>query len=78
MRISGAPTIMGRCAESVYAMSAETTYVDKTRNNETAYLWHARLGHVSYQSSTSMLEGLPELDVRAKTLCAGCQYGKAH
>ncbi|KAM2467268.1 hypothetical protein PS1_009092 [Malus domestica] len=26
----------------------------------------------------SMLKGLPQLDVRTDTVCAGCQYGKAH
>ncbi|KAI4353893.1 hypothetical protein L6164_002814 [Bauhinia variegata] len=25
-----------------------------------------------------MLKGLPQLDVRTDTICAGCQYGKAH
>ncbi|KAG6480986.1 hypothetical protein ZIOFF_057577 [Zingiber officinale] len=26
----------------------------------------------------SMLKGLPQLDIRTDTICAGCQYGKAH
>ncbi|KAG6504552.1 hypothetical protein ZIOFF_036886 [Zingiber officinale] len=26
----------------------------------------------------SMLKGLPQLDIRTDTVCAGCQYGKAH
>ena len=64
-------------------MSAETAYVDKTRKNETTDLWHMRLGHVSYHKlnvmmKKSMLKGLPQLDVRTNTVCAGCQYGKAH
>jgi len=25
-----------------------------------------------------MLKGLPQLEVRTDTVCAGCQYGKAH
>ena len=64
-------------------MSAQTAYVDKTRRNETADLWHARLGHVNYYKlkmmmKKSMLKGLPQLDVREDTICAGYQYGKAH
>ncbi|KAE8681718.1 hypothetical protein F3Y22_tig00111310pilonHSYRG00060 [Hibiscus syriacus] len=56
---------------------------DRTRKNETSDLWHMRLGHVSYSKLSvmvkkSMLKGLPQLDVRTDTVCAGCQYGKAH
>lgn len=81
--ISEKPTMEGRRLESVYVMSAESAYVDKTRKNETADLWHMRLGHVSYSKLSvmvkkSMLKGLPQLDVRTDTVCAGCQYGKAH
>ncbi|KAE8655260.1 tir-nbs resistance protein [Hibiscus syriacus] len=41
------------------------------------------IGHVSYSKLSvmvkkSMLKGLPQLDVRTDTVCAGCQYGKAH
>ena len=73
----------GQRLESVYVMSAESAYVDKTRKNETANLWHARLGHVSYHKlkvmmKKSMLKGLPQLEVKTETICAGCQYGKAH
>lgn len=69
--------------ESIYVMSAESAYVDKTRKNETADLWHARLGHVSYHKlkimmKKAMLKGLPQLEVRGDVICAGCQYGKAH
>ncbi|CAL9014755.1 unnamed protein product [Prunus brigantina] len=83
LKISGMPTMKGRRLESVYVMSAESAYVDKTRKNETADLWHMRLGHVSYHKLSvimkkSMLKGLPKLDVRTDTVCAGCQYGKAH
>ncbi|RVW23784.1 hypothetical protein CK203_097571 [Vitis vinifera] len=71
--------IKGRRLESVYVMFAETAYVDKTRKNETADLWHMRLSHVSYSKLTvmmkkSMLKGLPQLEVRKDTICAGCQY----
>ena len=64
-------------------MPAKSTYVDKARKNETTDLWHARLGHVSFHKlkvmmKKTMLRGLPQLDVRTETDCAGCQYGKAH
>jgi hypothetical protein len=73
----------GQRMESVYVMSAESAYVDKTRKNETVDLWHARLGHVSYHKlkvmmNKSLVKGLPQLECREDTVCAGCQYGKAH
>ncbi|KAL3520667.1 hypothetical protein ACH5RR_018816 [Cinchona calisaya] len=60
-------------------MSAQETYVDKTRKNETVDLWHARLDHVSYYKlkimmKKSMLKDLPQLEFREDTVCAGCQY----
>lgn len=63
-------------------MSAETAYVDKTRHSETIDHWHACLGHVSYHKlkvmmKNMMFKGLPQLDIRADTIYAGCQYGKA-
>jgi transposase InsO family protein len=73
----------GRKMESIYVMSAQSAYVDKTRRNDTADLWHARLGHVSYHKlkmmvERSMVKGLPGVEVRTDTVCAGCQFGKAH
>ena len=73
----------GRRLESIYVMSVESAYIDKARKNETTDLWHARLGHVSFHKlkvmmKKTMLKGLPQLVVRAETVCAGCQYGKAH
>ena len=46
-------------------------------------LWHVRLGHVSFHKlkvmmKKTILKGLPQLDVRAKIVFVGCQYGKAH
>ncbi|CAL5324316.1 unnamed protein product [Camellia sinensis] len=83
LEIMEEPVIKGRKLESVYVMSAETAYVNKTRKNETADLWHMRLSHVSYSKLTVMmkklmLKGLSQLEVRKDTICAGCQYGKAH
>ncbi|KAE8733775.1 putative receptor-like protein kinase [Hibiscus syriacus] len=80
VKITETPTMEGRRLESIYVMSAESAYVDRTRKNETSDLWHMRLGHVSYSKISvmvkkSMLKGLPQLDVRTDTVCAGCQYG---
>lgn len=83
VKIIGTPFIEGKKQESVYVISAESSYVDVIRKNETTDLWHVRLGHVSYHNLKvmmvkSILKGLPELDIRADTICAACQYGKAH
>ncbi|KAG6476438.1 hypothetical protein ZIOFF_065679 [Zingiber officinale] len=83
LKISETPTMEGQRLESLYVMSAESAYIDKTRKSETAVIWHMRLGHVSYSKlnmmmQKSMLKGLPQLDIRTDTICAGCQYGKAH
>ena len=79
----GTPIMKGQRLESIYVMSLESAYVDKTRKNETADLWHARLGHVSYHKlkimiKKAMLKGLPQLDVQEDVICTRCQYGKAH
>nr|KAJ0189210.1 hypothetical protein LSAT_V11C800391990 [Lactuca sativa] len=83
LKISEKPTMEGRRVESVYVLSAESAYVDKTQKNETVDLWHARLGHVGYHKlkvimEKSMLKGLPQLEVKTDVVCAGYQYGKAH
>ncbi|RVW57839.1 Retrovirus-related Pol polyprotein from transposon TNT 1-94 [Vitis vinifera] len=43
LEIMEEPVIKGRRLESIYVMSAETAYVDKTRKNKTTDLWHMRL-----------------------------------
>ncbi|KAE8698166.1 tir-nbs resistance protein [Hibiscus syriacus] len=73
VKITETPTMEGRRLESIYVMSAESAYVDRTRKNETSDLWHMRLGHVSYSKLSvmvkkSMLKGLPQLDVRTDTI----------
>ncbi|KAF7845388.1 Retrovirus-related Pol polyprotein from transposon TNT 1-94 [Senna tora] len=73
LEVTKEPVMKGRRLESVYVMSAETAYVDKTRKNETADLWHMRLSHVSYSKldvmmKKSMLKGLPQLEVRTDTV----------
>ncbi|KAE8666177.1 putative disease resistance protein [Hibiscus syriacus] len=77
VKISETPTMEGRRLESIYVMSAESVYVDRTRKNETSDLWHMRSGHVSYSKLSVMvkklmLKGIPQLDVRTDTVCAGC------
>lgn len=72
-----------RKLESIYVMSTESAYIDKTYRNDTANLWHTRLGHVSYHKlkmmvEKSMVRGLPEVEVKTDIICAGCQFGKAH
>ena len=73
----------GRQLESIYVMSAQETYMNKTKKNETVDLWHARLRHVSYNiikvmMKKSMLRGLPNLEIRDNIICASYRYGKAH
>ncbi|KAA0037956.1 glutamate receptor 2.8-like [Cucumis melo var. makuwa] len=69
LKVSGTPLMEGRRINSIYIISVETAYLNKTRKNKTADLWHARLGHVSYNKlkttiNKSMLKGLPQLDIR--------------
>lgn len=64
----------GQRLDSVYVMLAESTYVKKTCQNDTADLWHARLGHVGYNRlkammDKSMVKGLPQLEVHKDSVC---------
>ncbi|KAF7834575.1 Retrovirus-related Pol polyprotein from transposon RE1 [Senna tora] len=73
LEVTKEPVMKGHKLESVYVMSTETAYVDKTRRNETADFWHKRLSHVSYSKldvmmKKSMLKGLPQLEVRTDTM----------
>jgi len=83
LEIAKEPLIKRQRLKLVYVMSAETSYIDKTKKNETTDLWHMRLSHVSYSKlaviiKKSMLKGLPQLEVGTGIMCVGCQYGKAH
>ena len=83
LKVIGTPIMEGRRRQSVYVLSAESTYVDKTRRNEAGDLWHARLGHVNYSKLKELMQkqalrGLPQVEIRTDTVCVGCQYGKAH
>lgn len=51
-------TIEGRRLESVYIMSIESIYVDKSRNNKTTNLRRMRLGYVSYSKLSAMVKML--------------------
>ena len=83
LEIAKEPLIKRQRLKLVYVMSTETSYIDKTKKNETTDLWHMRLSHVSYSKlaviiKKSMLKGLPQLEVGTGIMCVGCQYGKAH
>lgn len=49
IKVEGTVVIIGRNVQSMYIMSAEEAYVEKTRKRKTSDLWHARLGHVGYK-----------------------------
>ncbi|KAJ0434593.1 putative RNA-directed DNA polymerase [Helianthus annuus] len=77
------PVLQGKQNDTVYVLSAESAYVDKTKQNQTADLWHARLSHVGYDRLELMMKnelarGLPKFEINKDVVCAGCQYGKAH
>ncbi|KAH0665460.1 hypothetical protein KY290_030000 [Solanum tuberosum] len=69
--------------QDVYHVPGEA-YVKKIRQTDNVTIWHARLGHVGYQtmkqiSSKKLVEGLPTLkNVREDVICQGYQYGKSH
>ncbi|RWR74934.1 Integrase, catalytic core [Cinnamomum micranthum f. kanehirae] len=74
----------GRRKESLYVLSASDAYVEKTCQNESATLWHSRLGHVGYQllqkiSTKKLLNGIPLFkEIHHDVVCPGCQYRKSH
>ncbi|XP_039050765.1 uncharacterized protein LOC120191984 [Hibiscus syriacus] len=83
IKVVGNPIMTERRIESVYMLSAETTYMDKTHKNEMGDLWHEHLGHMSYNKLKEMMKrhivkGLPQLDIWTYTICVGSQFGKAH
>ncbi|KAJ0601440.1 putative RNA-directed DNA polymerase [Helianthus annuus] len=77
------PILQGKRNDTVYVLSAESTYVDKAKQNQTADLWHARLSHVGYDRlelimKRNLINGLPSFEVNKEMVCAGCQFGKSH
>ncbi|KAJ0778941.1 putative RNA-directed DNA polymerase [Helianthus annuus] len=80
---SSIPILQGKRTDTVYVLLAESAYVDKTKANQTAELWHARLSHVGFDKlelmmKNELVDGLPSFEVKKETVCVGCQYGKAH
>nr|DAD31904.1 TPA_asm: hypothetical protein HUJ06_010755 [Nelumbo nucifera] len=75
---------IGRKKNSLYMLSASGAYVDRTSQNTSVSLWHARLGHVGYQllqqiSTNRLLKGVPLFNLeRSGGVCASCQYDKSH
>ena len=55
LKVIGTPIMEGRRRQSVYVLSAESAYVDKTRRNETGDLWHVHLVHVNYSKLKEMI-----------------------
>ena len=55
LKIIEKPTMEGQQLESVYVMSVESTYVDKTRRNKILDIWHMWLGHVRYSKLSVMM-----------------------
>ncbi|GJT94735.1 putative RNA-directed DNA polymerase [Tanacetum coccineum] len=77
------PFLKGHKNESVYVLSVEHAFVEKTKDTQNADLWHHRFGHVGYDKLELMMKRglvtrLPKLEVRRDIVCAGCQYGKTH
>ena len=77
LHILGTPYMEGKRKDSIYVMTAQDTYVDRTRKNETADLWHSRLAHVGYLKLKVMMKkqlvrGLPELEVHYDVIYPGC------
>lgn len=77
------PILSGHRRDSVYVLSAEAGYIEKTNNTHSVDLWYSRLGHVSYSKLDLMMNkqlvaGLPLLKVQQEAVCPGCQFGKAH
>ena len=64
--------------KSLFVMSASEAYVEKTSQDDSAVIWHARLGHVGYQmlkiiSSGRLIDGIPLMkDIRQDAVCHGC------
>ncbi|GKV12767.1 hypothetical protein SLEP1_g23879 [Rubroshorea leprosula] len=79
LKIEGTPIMKGEKKNSVYVMSVETAYVDRTSKNDTADLWHARLGHVSYLRLQHINFHIKSPSSRPRNHCAdtlGCLWFK--
>ncbi|KAK1406718.1 hypothetical protein QVD17_38326 [Tagetes erecta] len=68
--------------ETVYVLNAESAFVERTKGNHGADLWHQRLGHVGYDklglmADKALVNGLPKVHINKEIVCSGCQFGKA-
>ncbi|KAA8538375.1 hypothetical protein F0562_028079 [Nyssa sinensis] len=73
----------GKRKDSLYVLSTSDAYVEKTGQNASVTLWHARLGHVGYQllqkiSTKKLLDRALFKEIHQEVVCPGCQYGKSH
>ena len=71
----------GQRLSFAYVMSAKTSFMDKTRKNEIADLWHIWLSKVGYSKlriimKKSILKGLSKILARPYAIHVGCQCGK--
>ncbi|KAG6384138.1 hypothetical protein SASPL_156061 [Salvia splendens] len=70
--------------DTLYVLSANEAYIEKTSQYASATLWLARLGHVGFQllqkiSEKKLLEVVPQFKkIYPDVVCFGCQYGKSH
>ena len=64
--IDGNTVLSGKRVNSLYVLSANEAFVEKTSRQDKASLWHCRLAHVSYEklkniSANNIVNGLPNL-----------------
>lgn len=69
--------IQGHRSDSIYVLSAESTYFKKNKMNQNVDLWHMRLSHMSYDKLDLMMKkkmvgGQSQLEVSKGLVCAGC------
>ncbi|KAK8951198.1 hypothetical protein KSP39_PZI004131 [Platanthera zijinensis] len=82
-KFSSLQAYSGRRVKDLFVLST-SSYVDRMRANDSAAMWHERLGHVGMDklkamSSRSLVRGLPKLSSFGEGhVCARCQYGKSH
>ena len=74
----------GKRVKDLFVLFASDPYIEKMSNNNNAYLWHARLGHLSKDKLKAVIKlklvnGLPNLSSSGgEEVCEGCQFEKAH
>ncbi|KAI3816802.1 hypothetical protein L1987_16507 [Smallanthus sonchifolius] len=76
------PIMSGQRTNTVYVLNAESTYVKQAKGNQSADIWHQRLGHVGLNKmelmvNQDLVNGLPKVKINKDVICPGCQFGKA-